>query len=301
MLNELPRESDWRCFRADEDVLGREIFVSRWLDEGSHPRCEAAVAPDDRWVLSVSLRTARVRFKRGALTLVEGRMPPGMLHVTGPGQTLQADFVGPCDFLHFYLAADFVARRAADLSRPAESLHDLAMHDPLAAQLGRTLVGSDALCGRAYQEGVAETIFARLFMARPVRGTVNPLPKWRLRRVREFVAEHISERITLPELAAAAGLSRMHFAAQFRAASGLRPHHWVLQERVEFAKAAIAEENMPLAQVALCAGFQTQSHLSTVFKRFTGDTPGEWRRQHRPATAPRTRPAFRAGLELRPS
>lgn len=96
------------------------------------------------------------------------------------------------------------------------------------------------------------------------------MPRWRLRRVREFVVGRIGERITLPELAAAAGLSRMHFAAQFRTATGLRPHDWVLRQRVEFAKAAIAEENMPLAEVALCAAFQTQSHFSTVFKRFTG-------------------------------
>jgi AraC-like DNA-binding protein len=136
---------------------------------------------------------------------------------------------------------------------------------------------------------------------RPLRGRVNPLPKWRLRRVRKFVGERIGERITLPELAAVAGLSRMHFAAQFRAATGLRPHDWVLRQRVEFAKAAIAEEDMPLAEVALCAGFQTQSHFSTVFKRFTGDTPGGWRRGQCARSAPAARCTIAAGAELRAS
>jgi AraC-like DNA-binding protein len=140
-----------------------------------------------------------------------------------------------------------------------------------------------------------------LLAARPTRGAVNPLPKWRLRRVRDFVHGRIGERITLPELAAAAGLSRMHFAAQFRAATGLRPHDWVLQQRVEVAKAAIIEANQPLAEVALCAGFQTQSHFSTVFKRFTGDTPGEWRRGQRAPSASVMARAVRAGVELRPS
>jgi AraC family transcriptional regulator len=106
---------------------------------------------------------------------------------------------------------------------------------------------------------------------------VSPLPKWRLRRVEDYVVANIGERITLHDLAAAAGLSRMHFAAQFRAALGCRPHHYLLARRIEHAKAAM-QGGMALAEVALCAGFQTQSHFSTVFKRITGATPGRWRR-----------------------
>lgn len=115
-------------------------------------------------------------------------------------------------------------------------------------------------------------------MARPPPPNVNPLLKWRLRRVLEYVEANIAERITLSDLAAVAGLSRMHFAAQFRAATGRGPHDYLLQQRIEFAKTAMVSEGMQLAEVALSAGFQTQSHFSTVFKRLIGETPGRWRR-----------------------
>ncbi len=91
----------------------------------------------------------------------------------------------------------------------------------------------------------------------------------------------IGDPLTLADLAAAAGLSRMHFAAQFRAATGCRPHEYLLQQRIECAKATLSSVSMPLAEVALSVGFQTQSHFSTVFKRITGETPARWQRANR--------------------
>jgi AraC family transcriptional regulator len=75
-----------------------------------------------------------------------------------------------------------------------------------------------------------------------------------------------------------AGLSRMHFAAQFRAATGYRPHEYLLYQRIESAKSMLSGTDMPLAQVALSVGFQAQPHFSTVFKRITGESPARWRR-----------------------
>ena len=113
---------------------------------------------------------------------------------------------------------------------------------------------------------------------RPMRAArPNPLPKWRLQRVQLLVGTRIAEPVTLADMAAAAGLSRMHFAAQFRAATGLRPHTYLLARRVVHAIAQMEAEDIPLAQLALAVGFQSQSHFSTVFKRLTGATPAAWR------------------------
>ena len=92
---------------------------------------------------------------------------------------------------------------------------------------------------------------------------------------------HIAEPVSLTELAAVAGLSRMHFAAQFRAATGCSPHTYLLNRRIEEAKTLMATTTMPLAEVALAVGFQAQCHFSTVFKRFTGETPATWRTARR--------------------
>ena len=103
------------------------------------------------------------------------------------------------------------------------------------------------------------------------------LPAWRLKRVTEFIETHGGERITLADLARTAGLSRMHFAAQFREATGLRPHEYLLRQRIEKAKAILAGSSVSIADVALTVGFGSQAHFAGVFKRFTGLTPRRWR------------------------
>jgi AraC family transcriptional regulator len=109
------------------------------------------------------------------------------------------------------------------------------------------------------------------------RAKVNALPKWRLRRVEQHIAAHFERSISLHELAGIAGLSRMHFAAQFRAATGYRPREYLLNHRIAQAKSLLTTTGRPLAEIALAVGFSTQAHFSTVFKRISGQTPARWR------------------------
>jgi AraC-like DNA-binding protein len=106
---------------------------------------------------------------------------------------------------------------------------------------------------------------------------IRALQKWRLKRVVEYVENHLSERIGLSDLAAVAGLSRMHFARQFRTATGLRPREFFLRRRIQRAEELLRNTTMPIVEIALTVGFQTQAHLTTVFKRFAGCTPARWR------------------------
>jgi AraC-like DNA-binding protein len=104
-----------------------------------------------------------------------------------------------------------------------------------------------------------------------------PLQRWRLKRAVDYVEAHLGDPIRLPDLAAAAGLTRMHFAAQFRIAMGIRPHHYILQRRIDRARELLRDSELALVDVALSVGFQTQAHFTTVFKRFVGQTPCRWR------------------------
>ncbi|MCW5690932.1 MAG: helix-turn-helix transcriptional regulator [Pseudolabrys sp.] len=113
------------------------------------------------------------------------------------------------------------------------------------------------------------------------RRQVQPLQKWRMKLVESFIDRHLDTSIGLADLAKAAGLSPMYFAAQFRVATGLRPHDFLLKRRIERAKELLAHPNCRLVEVALDVGFQTQAHFTTVFKRFAGTTPARWRAMHR--------------------
>ena len=112
------------------------------------------------------------------------------------------------------------------------------------------------------------------------RRAAAALPKWRLMRVLRYIDANIGEPITLANLATTAGLSRMYFAKQFRAATGIRPHDYVLRKRIERAQQMLAANPAALVDIALSVGFQTQAHFTTVFKKFVGSTPCQWRREH---------------------
>jgi AraC family transcriptional regulator len=110
------------------------------------------------------------------------------------------------------------------------------------------------------------------------------LPKWRYARVMEYINSHIEEPIRLRDLATVAGLSRMHFAAQFRAYTGTSPSRFVMMQRIQHAQALLGDPRKTLADVALSVGFRTQAHFTTVFHRLVGNTPNGWRKALSPET-----------------
>ncbi|AEG93852.1 AraC family transcriptional regulator [Ramlibacter tataouinensis] len=104
-------------------------------------------------------------------------------------------------------------------------------------------------------------------------------------RARERLADDLAQPPSLAELAALAGLGRFQLLRRFRQAYGVTPHAWLQQQRAERARGLIAR-GLPLAQAAAASGFADQSHMTRLFTRQFGFTPGAWRR----AAAPLTRP-----------
>jgi AraC family transcriptional regulator len=125
---------------------------------------------------------------------------------------------------------------------------------------------------------------------------VRALQKWRLKRVVEYVDIHLSDKVSLMDLAAIAGLSRMHFASQFRVATGLRPHEFLLRRRIRRAEDLLRNSTTAIVEIALAVGFQTQAHFTTAFKRFVGCTPRQWRVINQAPTVPPLRNAGRAKI-----
>jgi AraC family transcriptional regulator len=90
--------------------------------------------------------------------------------------------------------------------------------------------------------------------------------------------ENLEGSPTLEQMAAVAHLSPHHFARQFKAATGLPPHQYVIARRIERAQHLLHGADEPgLAEVALRVGFSDQSKFSFHFKRIVGVTPGQFR------------------------
>ncbi|OAF14890.1 AraC family transcriptional regulator [Bradyrhizobium centrolobii] len=169
---------------------------------------------------------------------------------------------------------DPVMRRLSDALAATESTHD--PHSAILADALRLAILTRKFSRRT-SGGRTEFDPAGGVREDHAGRTVRSLQRWRLKRVLQYVDDNLSGRITPQDLATVAGLSRMHFAAQFRAAIGIRPHEYLLKRRIERAQELLKQADVSLVDVALTIGFQTQAHFTTVFKRFAGDTPYQWR------------------------
>lgn len=102
-------------------------------------------------------------------------------------------------------------------------------------------------------------------------------PEW-LRRVQDLLRDRLCENLSLAELSAAVGVHRGHIARMFRRHCHCTPGEYVRRLRVEQAGRELAQDDKPLAEIALALGFSDQSHFSTTFKRHTGLTPAQFRK-----------------------
>lgn len=100
----------------------------------------------------------------------------------------------------------------------------------------------------------------------------------KLKRVIDFIDAHLHDNIGLNDLAAAAGLSANHFLRVFKLATGETPYHYLRTRRLERARMLLADDTMPLAELALECGFANQAHFTAAFSRELGISPGRYRR-----------------------
>ena len=94
----------------------------------------------------------------------------------------------------------------------------------------------------------------------------------------ELIDARLDGDLPVAEIAHHCGLSPSRFRVAFRNTTGVTPHRWLTERRVDKAKTLLLRHSVSLAQIALECGFADQSHFTHVFTAVVGASPGEWRR-----------------------
>jgi AraC family transcriptional regulator len=104
------------------------------------------------------------------------------------------------------------------------------------------------------------------------------LAGWQQRRVMDFMEEHLAEEISLNVLADLVRLSPYHFLRSFKQSFGEPPHRYWTEQRIERAKALLANPRASITGISFDVGFSGASAFSSAFHRITGQTPTDYRR-----------------------
>jgi AraC family transcriptional regulator len=284
-------EPDWRVPRQTSALPAAKVVATRWHAGNERAQEFVAETPADCHVVKIVLRNTNIRFKVSGRTVHDGLTTPGTVHVTEPAVPVRCLFRGSYDVLHLYVPNNLIAECARDMTdHPAAVLcsKSVPSKDITVDSLGRALLDADRVggsLGQLYADCISIAIIARLLasgnrLAATERPKVCELARWRLKRAIDYVESQLDKSVSLADVASSAGLTRMHFAAQFRAATGLRPHEYLLRRRIERAQEMLLGTRMSLVDIALSVGFQTQAHFTSVFKRYAGQPPRAWRESH---------------------
>jgi AraC family transcriptional regulator len=111
------------------------------------------------------------------------------------------------------------------------------------------------------------------------RSTSPSLPGFKLRQITDWMAEHLAEEFHLDRVAALAGLSKFHFNRLFKSATDVSPSRYHINLRMEQAKRQLRETKKSVVEIALDVGYATPSHFAQLFRRETGLSPSDYRRQ----------------------
>jgi AraC-like DNA-binding protein len=204
-------------------------------------------------------------------------------------RTVQASRLAvPFHSLQFFLSRTLLNELADDLESPRiDQINCPAgrpISDAVIARLGNSVRPALAMPDQANELFASHVMLVLSIHACVTYGgmkTPRPAPgglsAWQERAAKELIEAHVDGSLALSRIAAVCGLSTSHFAHAFRESVGVAPHKWLVARRVDRAKDLLQRSRASLTDIALQCGFADQSHFNRVFRRATGQTPGDWR------------------------
>jgi len=196
----------------------------------------------------------------------------------------------PLHSLYFYIPRRAIDEANGEIYR--SNVTDIALqpgqciNDPIIMSIGQTLLPIFRNPSAFHQPLVSHLLqglcayLALNFGGMPtttdvVKGALAP---WQQQRATQMMRDRLFDGVSITELAEACGLSAGTLVRGFKKSTGVSPHQWLLDRRIDMAIELMSEPDTSLAQIAFSAGFSDQSHFSRVFAQKMGVTPGAWRK-----------------------
>jgi AraC family transcriptional regulator len=261
--------------------------IAHWKHEPLHD----VVEPMSHHVIMAYNGTMQRMERRSGKSVAIGTFRPGVVIIIPEGSSSRWDIPKPVDVVQLYLPHTTLARVAdeADTAASIDLLERTAHPDPITSRLllsaADVLEGNGAL-DKLFRHQLTDLLATRLLAAhtgspttfQPTMGGLSP--KVLLRAIERLRSESDAD-VSLAALASDAGLSRFHFCRAFKESTGLSPHAWLRQHRLEQAMNMLRDTDASVVSVAAALGYSSQTAFAAAFRKLTGETPSDWRKRTR--------------------
>lgn len=194
------------------------------------------------------------------------------------------------DVSHIYLHEDLMSRVASDMME--RTVAEVRLHDLLRAQDPVVTSIADAITQEAQQQNLGGPLYVeslgvqlavhllRRYASVTVRDATaaGGLSPTHMRRLHEYIDEHLHETVSLEDLAQVVGLGVWTLTRRFKLAFGQSPYDFVLAQRVARAQRLLGQGVLAIKEVASSCGFSDQAHMTRVLRARLGLTPAQIRR-----------------------
>ena len=269
-----PTATEYSTYFRPRGLTGIEALHARFVKHAyrahSHPTWTVAVV--ERGAARFELDATQQCAGQGELFVLEPESVHTGMAAVPEGWAYKVLYIEPT-LVHEWAERDAAPPRAARWV----VFRDVALHRAL--MQAHAALATEPSGGLAVEEAVLHAVGAlrpHLRPGLPARGRERA-EHAAVRRARAHLRERWDQRVTLMQLSDAAGLSRFELVRRFRECSGVTPHAYQTNLRVEEARRRLAAGAAP-AEVAAACGFADQPHLNRVFKRAVGVTPGRYAR-----------------------
>lgn len=229
--------------------------------------------------------------RRTGNTVAIATARPGIVTIIPAGSTSRWDIHQPMHVVQLYLPQKALERIAteAGTTAPNDLLERTGHADPVmsrlllsAADAPEDSAALDALFRQQLTDALATRLLA-VHMGAPAvfQPTLGGLSPSALRRAIERLRSESDADVSLAALASDAGLSRFHFCRAFKESTGLSPHAWLRQHRLEQAMNMLRDTDEQVVSIAAALGYSSQTAFAAAFRKLTGETPGDWRKRRR--------------------
>lgn len=220
----------------------------------------------------------------------ETKLFPGAVSVIPANQAVTWQWDGFLEIIQLHISSANLRdmeRNGKLTSVEIGGLDKVVTSDPLVEQIGNRIAdllragGGDVSPG--YLQSFTMLLVAHLAEQYPQDSKVLGLAKagnldGHLSKAIVFIHENLDRDLPLEQVAKAANLSRFHFHRRFKLKIGQSPRAYVLEHRLNLAKHLLTRTATPINRIVERCGFRAHSYFTTVFRKYTGKTPREYRR-----------------------